>query len=89
MTTSIGDFLLDFPRRLAIDTSIDGAVWESAWEGPTFAQTFLGFVRAPRDAELRFSFAPHEARFVRLRQLEAFSSMWRISELKIHAPVSP
>ena len=89
VTTSIGDFLLDFPRRLAIDTSIDGDVWESAWEGPTFAQTFLGFVRAPRDAELRFSFAPHEARFVRLRQLEAFSSMWRISELKIHAPVSP
>ena len=37
---------------------------------------------------IRFSFPPHQARFVRLRQLEAFSSMWRISELTIHAPVS-
>ncbi len=88
VATSIGDFLLDFPRRLAIDTSIDNETWEPAWEGPTFGHTFLGFIRAPRDAELRFSFSPREARFVRLRQLDTSTTMWRISELTIHAPVS-
>ena len=88
VTTSIGDFLLDFPRRLAIDASTDSETWETAWEGPTFAHTFLGFIRAPRDADLRFSFSPRAARFVRLRQLETYTTMWRISELTIHAPVS-
>lgn len=86
VTNAIGDYLLDFPRRLAIETSLDGVVWESAWEGPTYAETFLGFVRAPREADLRFSFEARAARYVRLRQLESFSSMWRVSELKIHGP---
>ncbi len=86
VTNAIGDYLLDFPRHLVIDTSADGVTWEPAFDGPTFAETILGFVRAPRNAELRFSITARTARYVRLRQLESFSSMWRISELTIHGP---
>jgi hypothetical protein len=88
LTHAIGgsELALHFPRRLAIELSIDGSRWERVWDGTTFAQTFLGFVRAPRHAELQFSFAPRRARFVRLRQLEAVDRMWWVSELKVHAP---
>ncbi len=86
VTNTIGEFLLDFPRRLAIDVSVDGETWTPAWEGPAFAQTFLAYVREPRRAALEFAFEPHAARYVRLRQLESFASMWRISELTVHSP---
>lgn len=88
VTHAIGsaDLALHYPRRLAIELSQDGAIWERVWEGPVFAQTFLGFVRAPRRAELQFAFESRAARFVRLRQLEAFERMWWVSELKVHAP---
>lgn len=86
VTHAIGEFQLDFPRRLAIELSFGGERWDRAWEGPTFAPTFLGFVRAPRASALHVSFTPQPARYVRLRQLEAYASLWRISELQIHGP---
>lgn len=86
VTQAIGDYLLDFPQRLVIELSIDGAEWQRTWEGPTAAATFLAYVREPRVGGLRFGFDPKPARFVRLRQLESYRSLWRISELTVHAP---
>jgi len=87
LTHAIGDYYLDFPRRLAIDVSVDAQTWERAWEGSTAAQTFLAYVREPRVAALRFTFPSRQARFVRLRQLESHASMWRVSELQVHVPL--
>jgi hypothetical protein len=83
---AIGEYLLDFPRRLAIEVSPDRQVWERVWEGSTAPQTFLAYVREPRVAALRFAFAARPARYVRLLQLESYPSMWRVSELQVHAP---
>lgn len=88
ITHTIGNFVMDFPRRLAIDLSTDGEQWQQVWLGPTYAETFLAFVRHPRNADLQFTFAPQPARFVRLRQLDAFERIWRLSELTIHAPAA-
>jgi hypothetical protein len=85
-TTGGANLALHYPRRLAIEISQDGAAWERVWEGSAFAHTFLAFVREPRRAELQFVFESRAARFVRLRQLEAFERMWWISELRVHAP---
>jgi hypothetical protein len=82
----LGEFARDYPRRLAIDLSLDGAVWQTVWEGPTAGMAFLEAARAPTDAVLRFSFAPREARFVRLRQLARHENLWRIAELEIRGP---
>ena len=87
VTQAIGDYLLDFPQRLAIDLSSDGSQWQTVWEGPTAAQTFLAYVRAPRVGGLRFGFQPKPSRFVRLRQLESYRSLWRVSELTVHGPL--
>jgi len=86
VTQAIGDYLLDFPQRLAIDVSTDGSQWQTGWEGPTAAPTFLAYVREPRVGALRFRFDPKPARYVRLRQLESYRTLWRVSELTVHGP---
>jgi hypothetical protein len=87
VSTAIGDVVLHFPRRLAIEVSADGSAWTRVREGPVFAETFLGYVKDPTNSVLAFPFAPREARYVRLLQLEDFPRLWRVSELRIHAPV--
>ena len=82
----MGDYQLAFPRTLAIDVSADGAAWERVWQGPTAAQTLLGYLRHPREGALRLPFPARTARFVRLEQLEAGMGMWRVSEATVHAP---
>lgn len=88
VTQAIGDYLLDFPQRLAIELSTDELNWQRVWEGPTSAATFLAYLRAPREGALRFTFNPRAARFVRLRQLASYRSLWRVSELTVHGPVA-
>lgn len=89
VSQALGDFLLDFPKQLTIDVSADGATWERAWEGFGAAPAVLGYIRAPREGVLRLPFArTHRARYLILRQHEAHRSMWRISELQVHAPAT-
>jgi hypothetical protein len=83
---ALGEFAGNFPRRLAIDLSVDGSAWESAWEGPTAARAFRTAVDSPRDATVRIAFAARPARFVRLRQLDRDLTVWRIAELRAHSP---
>jgi hypothetical protein len=85
VTDVIGSYSQDFPRHLIIEGSRDGETWDGLWEGPTHAHAVLGFVREPRSASLNFQFAPHSARYVRLRET-ARPTNWRIQELRIHAP---
>lgn len=86
LTLSLGRAFFDFPRHLAIETSLDGETWVAAWDGPAFAQTFLGFVQSPRNAELRFRFHAEQGRYVRVRRLDAASPAWHVAELQVHAP---
>ena len=86
VTVAVGRAFFDCPRRLAVDLSRDGVAWVPAWEGPAYAHTFLGFMRAPRNGALRFRFPSHAARFVRLRRLDAASPAWHVAEIHVHAP---
>jgi F5/8 type C domain len=87
VTHALGQYAWDYPRQLAIEVSIDGERWERVWEGPTAALAFLGAVRGPRESAMHFTFAPRQARYVRLRQLATHNNLWRVSELKVHAPL--
>jgi hypothetical protein len=86
VTNVLGENVLEYPRRLRIDVSIDGETWEPAWEGNGAAAAFLGYVRAPRRGAVEFVFAPRPARFVRLRQLASVAHAWWVLELEVHGP---
>jgi hypothetical protein len=86
VTMSLGEWARDFPRRLAIDVSLDGVTWSSVWEGPTAAMAFLAAVRAPRECALKFAFEGRSARFVRVGTLTEHKNLWRIAEIQVHAP---
>ena len=88
LTLSMGRAFFDFPRRLAIDTSLDGEAWAPVWEGPGFAPTFLGFIRSPRNAELHFGFDGRPARYLRVRRLDRASPAWHVADVQVHAPGS-
>ncbi len=86
VTQALGEYYLDFPRRLSIEVSADGEEWEPVWEGSAAPAAFLAFARGPREGAMRFAFAPRPARYVRLLQLAHASTMWRVSEIIVHAP---
>ena len=88
ITESLGEYARDFSRRQAIDLSEDGVAWEQVWEGTTVAQAFLGAVRKPTEAAVRIAFPARSARFVRLRQIAEHRNLWRVAELRAHAPAS-
>jgi hypothetical protein len=85
---ALGEYARDFPRRLAIDTSVDGATWTPAWTGPTVVDAFIAATRAPIEARMPFAFEPRPARFVRLRQLDTEIHLWRVAELAVHGGIS-
>jgi hypothetical protein len=87
VTHALGEFARDFPRRLIIETSVDGVTWLPAWEGPTVVDAFIAATQAPIEARMPFSFEPRQARFVRLRQLDTEIHLWRVAELTVHGTV--
>ena len=84
VSQSLGAVAEDFPRRLAIDVSVDGAEWQQVWEGTCAAEAFHAAVVAPLEAAMHFRFAPHAARFVRLRLTTSDKNFWRVAELSVH-----
>ncbi|MFB3853542.1 MAG: discoidin domain-containing protein [Vicinamibacterales bacterium] len=88
LVISLGDGGLEFPRRLAIDLSADGASWDAAWEGGTLGQALLAAMAAPREIPMAFQLPAADARFVRLRQLATDPATWTIAELRVHAPAA-
>ena len=86
ITHALGLSPYGFPRRLAIDVSIDGATWDQAWEGSTVAHAFRAAVHAPTAAVMPFAFAQRPGRFVRLRQLASHPFPWLVAEIQVHGP---
>jgi hypothetical protein len=81
-----GSFIVNVPAALAIETSADGRTWEEVWRGATAARAFLGYIREPLAGRMRMAFAAHQARYVRLRQLDTDDRVWHVSEIGVHAP---
>jgi hypothetical protein len=73
-----------FPRRLVVETSVDGAAWTEAWSGSPAYAVLVAALAAPRETAAAIDFAPREARFVRLRQTGRHEvNYWAIAELEI------
>jgi hypothetical protein len=80
----LGGYVADFPRRLLIETSTDGAAWEEVWSGSGGGPALTGALLHPRVMPLTFQFAPRTARYIRLTQLGSDPVFyWSVAELKV------
>jgi hypothetical protein len=79
----LGGFVTDFPARLQIDVSRDGAAWEPAWTGDTALHAYYGAIRHPREVPLVFALNRDAVRFIRLRQTGFGTHDWSIAELHV------
>lgn len=74
----------EFPRRLVVETSIDGSIWEAAWDGGAVGEVIEAGLRTPRFPSLVIAFPPRPARFVRLRQAGTGPPFpWGVGELQV------
>lgn len=81
---SLGPYTMDFPRRFAIETSPDGATWESAWSGTVIDAALAAALEDPRAVRLLLPFRPRAARYIRLRQVGRDRTFyWSVAELEI------
>ena len=84
---TLGKSYFDFPRVLAIETSVDGQEWQPAWDGDVIAPTIEGSLADPLQAPATIPFAPRRARYVRLRQTGKDSDVnWALAELAVWRP---
>jgi hypothetical protein len=82
--TLIGGYLADFPRELIIEVSVDGTMWEPAWQGQPALMTYISALETPRTVPLRFP-VNRPARHIRMRQIGADPVFyWTIAELHIY-----
>ena len=80
----LGPYLSDFPRELAIETSLDAASWQDAWQGPSVASVIFAGFDDPRWPSLVFTFDPRPARYLRLRQTAMDRPFyWSVAEIAV------
>jgi len=74
----------NFPRRLIIETSVDGSTWVPAWTGNAWGPAISASMRNPRANHIWFVFEPRPARFVRLTHpSETQHYTWAIADLEV------
>jgi hypothetical protein len=84
---SLGDRVLDYPRLLVVETSVDGKTWEPAWRGPTSSLAYRAVMIGPKTSRMVIPFAPRTARMIRLRQVgRSQRFFWSIAELELLRP---
>jgi hypothetical protein len=80
----LGPFAEDFPRRLIVDTSVDGRSWETAWDKPLGGPVLAAWINDRKRMRVVLPFTPRPARFIRLRQVGRDATyFWSIAELDV------
>ena len=74
----------NFPRRLVIETSVDGATWLPAWTGNAWGPAISASMRDPKANHIWFVFEPRPARYIRLTHpQEPQHYTWAIADLEV------
>jgi hypothetical protein len=83
----LGPFMEDFPRGLIVEASEDGRTWREVWQGGSAGLAFAAALDSPRDAPLRYRFAPAAARLLRMRLTRNDNTYyWSIAEVRVMGP---
>lgn len=83
LVTDLGEYFADFPTRLRIDVSADGAQWDTVFLGDTTLHTYYGAVRHPKQIPIVFPINRDRVKFIRLAQLGWGEHDWSIAELHV------
>lgn len=83
LVIDLGEFYTDFPMRLRLEVSPDGAQWETIFEGPTALNAYYAAVRHPKQVPVVYPIARDQVRFIRLTQLGWGNHDWSIPELHV------
>ena len=84
LTLSLGRYVGDFPRRLTIDASQDGATWRTCWSGRPARLALAAAIRDPHVVPLTFALGSVRARWIRLRQTGSdLVNAWSVPELAV------
>jgi F5/8 type C domain-containing protein len=83
LVLSLAEFIADFPRRLRVEVSSDGATWNTVFLDDTALQTYYGAVRHPREVPIVLPIERDNVRWIRLAQLGSSMHDWSIAELKV------
>jgi len=83
LVTDLGPAFKDFPLRLQIEISADGARWETVSSGSTALETYFAALRHPKEVPVVFPIGRGAVRFVRLTQLESGTPDWSIGEVRV------
>ena len=80
----IGGYVMDFPRQLTIETSLDNQRWSQAWSGNVAPMAMSAALEDPLQYILPFIIQPRPARYVRFTQMGTEDVFyWSIAELRI------
>ena len=85
VSLALGPFAMDAPRRLLIEASEDGTVWEPVWSGMGAPPALAAALRDPRRVDIRIPLAPLTARHLRLTQTgDRMEWFWSVAELAVY-----
>ena len=84
---TLGRFVEDFPREMAIEISDDGQRFREVWRGTSAGRAVIASFDVRGSVPMRYRFEPTPARVVRMR-LTADDEIyfWSIAEMKIVGP---
>ena len=81
---SLGIYSWLVPSALDVETSEDGASWNTAWSGTVRDRTIVAAMEDPRRLRIVVAFPPRPARFVRLRETSGGNDVpWVLAELEV------
>jgi hypothetical protein len=84
---TLGRFVEDFPREMAIEVSEDGQQFREVWRGTSAGRAVVAASGIGGTVPMRYRFEPGTARVVRLRLTENDDIyFWSIAEMKIVGP---
>jgi hypothetical protein len=84
LDVSLGPFVEDFPRSLAIEVSQDGQSWQQVWKGGSAGLAVVAGFDPTGKTPMQYRFPAAEARIVRMRLLSNDDIYyWSIAELKV------
>ncbi len=87
---SLGDFRVEYPRKLIVETSVDGTAWTTVASRRTAGMAVRAALDDPIRAEIPVALAPRDGRYIRLRIDESHPRVpWIVTDVSVRSETRP